>query len=217
MLDWLFGKSRSVSNDNDFPRVMIWSGNDPDEWFSYYWENDGWRIPDGIKYAVCDLRDMDDISRYDDFVICRMRVISDNLAVIHNSGWDVVSSKWSNITFVHDSKDEDSGQAETNVSIHGDDPDGTMARVAQMMAINQTTIHGISSVCGGWMLNVVTSYINGADSLRAPEGEKAYLYDTQVSDDWKITGYAVYVDKDTNIPAAALEMFKAIGENNNAK
>lgn len=64
------------------------------------------------------------------------------------------------------------------------------------------------------MLNVVTSRINGADSLRAPEGEKAYLYDTQVSDDWKITGYAVYVDKDTNIPAAALEMFKAIGENN---
>lgn len=214
MLDWLFGKARNATNENDIPRVMIWSGNDPDEWLSYWWESDGWRIPDGIKYAVCDLRDMDDISRYDDFCICRIRGGSDNVAVIHNSGWDVVPSKWSNITFVHDSKNEDSGQTETNVSIHGDDPNGTMARVAQMMAINQTTIHGISYVQGGRMLDVVTESIHGPFAIRVPEGERAYIYDAHLREDGTMTGYVIHVDKDIKIPAEAMEMFKAIGKLN---
>lgn len=41
MFDWLFGKARNATNENDIPRVMIWSGNDPDEWLSYWWESDG--------------------------------------------------------------------------------------------------------------------------------------------------------------------------------
>lgn len=211
MFDWLFGKSRTVSDNSDFPRVMIWGGDDPDEWYSFFLHSDGWHIPIGVKYIVFDLRGIGALGEYGSLFTNNALNVASNSAVISDNGVNVQSH---DIVFVHDDKRGDSGQTETVISIRGNDPDGTMVRVAQMMAINQTTIHGISSVRGGQMLNVVASYINGADSLRAPEGEKAYLYDTQVSDDWKITGYAVYVDKDTNIPASALEMFKAIGENN---
>lgn len=214
MLDWLFGKGRRVRNGNEHPRVMVWGSSDPDEWCAYYWTSDDFSIPKGVEYVVFDLRGIDAIGGYDSAFVREALDMARNSAVISDRGVNVQSKE---VVFVHDGKHGDSGKTETVVSIRGNDPDGIMARVAQMMAINQTTIHRISSVRGGRMLNVVTSYINGADSLRAPEGEKAYLYDTQVSDDWKITGYAVYVDKDTNIPTAALEMFKAIGENNNAK
>lgn len=209
MLDWLFGKRNAAAQNYpiiDYPRVMIWNGDDLEEWIAYWLESDGWRIPIGVKYIVIDLRDRK-LWEHVDFLIWETMQISRNLAVIHN--WEP-SYTMDNVVFVHDDKRDDSGQKKTVVSIHSDDPDGTMARVAQMMAINQTTIHGISYCSGGRMLNVVTVPINGADSIRAQKGEKAYLYDTHVSDDWKITGYAIYVDKDMKIPAEAMEMFNAI-------
>lgn len=213
MFDWLFGKRNAAAQNYpilDYPRVMIWNGDDPEAWTSYWWESCRWRIPIEAKYVVFDLRDRK-LWEHVDFLIWETMQISRNLAVIHN--WEP-SYTMDNVVFVHDDKRDDSGQTKTVVSIHGKDPDGTMARVAQMMVINQTTIHGISYCSGGRMLNVVTVPINGADSIRVPEGEKAYIYNAHVSTGGTFSGYAIYVDKDMKIPAEAMEMFKAIGELN---
>ena len=213
MLDWLFGKRNAAAQNYpiiDYPRVMIWNGDDPDEWLAHWWESSNWRIPIEAKYVVFDLRDR---KRWEhvDFLIWETMQISRNLAVIHN--WEP-SYTMDNVVFVHDDKRDDSGQEKTVVSIHGDDPNGTMARVAQMMTINHTTIHGISYVQGGRVLDICTESIHGPFAIRVPEGERAYIYDTHLHDDGTMTGYVIHVDKDMKIPAEAMEMFKAIGELN---
>lgn len=214
MFDWLFSKLRNTDKDLyptiDYPRVMIWNGDDPDEWLAHWLESNNWRIPIEAKYVVLDLRNRK-LWEHVDFLIYETMQISRNLAVIHD--WEP-SYTMDNVVFFHDDKRDDSERKKTVVSIHGDDPDGTMARVAQMMAINQTTIHGISYCSDGRMLDVVTVPLNGAVTIRVPDGEKAYLYDTRVSGDGELSGYAIYVDKDMRIPAEAMEMFKAIGELN---
>lgn len=213
MLDWLFGKRNAEAQNYpiiDYPRVMIWNGDDLEEWTAYWWESDGWRIPIYVKWIVIDLRDRK-LWEHVDFLIWETMQISRNLAVIHNCE---PSYTMDNVVFVHDGKRDDSGQIKTVVSIHGDDPNGTMTRVAQMMAINQTTIHGISYVQGGRVLDVVTESIHGPFAIRVPEGKRAYIYDAHLREDGTMTGYVIHVDKDMKIPAEAMEMFKAIGELN---
>lgn len=211
MLDWLFGKSRSVSNGDEYPRVMVWGSSDPDEWCAYYWTSDDFSIPKGVEYVVFDLRGIDAIGGYDSLFVREALDMACNSAVISDRGVNVQSRE---IVFIHDDKRGDSGQRKTVVSIRGSDPNGTMARVAQMMAINQTTIHGISYCSDGHMLDVVTESINGPFAIRVPEGEKAYIYDTHLHEDGTMTGYVIYIDKDMKIPAESMEMFKAIGELN---
>lgn len=110
MFDWLFSKLRNTDKDLyptiDYPRVMIWNGDDPDEWLAHWLESNNWRIPIEAKYVVFDLRDRK-LWEHVDFLIWETMQISRNLAVIHN--WEP-SYTMDNVVFFHDDKRDDSGQ-----------------------------------------------------------------------------------------------------------
>ena len=125
------------------------------------------------------------------------------------------------IDFLHRCSSTQKGTRVTQAWFDGDCIDEIWKRVARVMDANSTSIRDIVDVMGYTKsINVYTTPIKSQSdisNIRVPDGERVYLHDVRINEDGSASGSIVHADKDFDIPSSTVEMFKAIGENNNAK